>query len=206
MYERQPSEPNRYEIVDGGRETAVEPLRDSIHWGAVWGGLTTSVAVFLVLQTFLYWVGALTVRTTGSLVSTGPTNTWLSALVALVSLFFGGWMTACLMRGRTAGSCALNGFMVWTLGTLLMLVMSSFGLGMAFGAIGDAFNQYVLVGHGLGSIRPFAVVDQARAGWAFWWLVASACAAAIGGWVGAATPVGRPAPSRMPTATPHPTA
>lgn len=114
-------------------------------------------------------------------------------------------MTGCLMPGRSAGVCALNGFMVWTLGTLLMLIMSSFGLGMAFGAIGDAFNQYVLVGHGLGSIRPFANIGQTRAGWAFWWLIASACAAAIGGWVGASTPMGRPAAALPPSATPRPT-
>jgi hypothetical protein len=207
MYERQPNDTKQYEVVEGGAP-AVAPARwrDNIHWGSVWAGLTTAVAVFLLLQTLFYWLGALSIRVTGSLVSTGPTNTWLSALLALVSLFFGGWMAACCMQGETRAIGALNGFMVWTLGTLVILVMSSFGLGMAFGAIGDAFNQYVLVGHGIGSIRPFANVEQVRAGWAFWWLIASACAATLGGWVGVSTPVERPVRTLPHGATPHPTA
>jgi hypothetical protein len=111
-----------------------------------------------------------------------------TAIAGLVSFLLGGFVAArtAAVAGRPAG--LLNGFLVWALGLLLILLLSAFGIGQLFGAAGDLFGQYRAAGSPQPEgVDPRAVGQQLRdsAIPAFLGLALPAAAAAIGGLLGA---------------------
>jgi hypothetical protein len=124
--------------LDNGR-------RDRVRWGAIWAGLVTAIATFLLLSTAAVAIGAqvLDVRDTDQ---AGMAGGIVSAVIALLAFLAGGFVA-----GRTAGVVgrgygALNGFLVWGLGVVLIVALAAFGLGSLFGASGDLFAQYQQMG------------------------------------------------------------
>jgi hypothetical protein len=158
-------------------------------WGPIWAGLVTALTVFLLLAMFLYWIGALTVvpRPGGAVVG-GPNNGWITALLAVISFFVGGWLATSSTSVRYAGSGLLNGFLVWALGIVLISAFSAAGLGTIFGAAGNAIGYFMALGHTIpqGDVNAAQVVaaTRAAAGWGFLFVIVSAIAAAIGGTIG----------------------
>jgi hypothetical protein len=162
------------------------PPRDRLRWGPVWGGLLTALTAFLVLQLLMYGFGWLTLDFTGR-DATDPGDAWVSTLMALLAFFAGGWVAQATSSVRGADAGLLSGFMVWALATALILLLSTLGLGLAFGPVGSVLNQFGIVGRGdLRSLDPAAVEGAFRDGtlWAALFLLASAAAAAAGGWLG----------------------
>jgi len=183
----------------GGGSLAPE-RRDSIRWGPVWAGLITALTTFLLLQ--LLAIGA-------GLVDIGPGSQggggWVPALIGLIAFFTGGVVAGMTSAIRGAGSGLLNGFMVWALGTVLILLLSALGLGQLFGALGNVVGQ---VGPGALSsaansaqgatpnISPQEAEQAVRTGaiGAFFGLLFSALASTLGGYLGgrSSDPIGRP--------------
>jgi len=111
------------------------------------------------------------------------------------------------IRGTATG--LLNGFMVWALGTVLILLLSALGLGQLFGALGNLAGQ---VGPGALSnaansaqgaapnISPQEAEQAIRTGavGAFFGLLFSALASMLGGLLGGRSrdPIGRPTDAR----------
>ena|SRR5829696_7779431 len=174
--------------------------RDSVRWGPVWAGLITALTIFLLLQ--LLAIGA-------GLVDIGPGSQggggWVPALIGLIAFFTGGAVAGMTSAIRGAGSGLLNGFMVWALGTVLILLLSALGLGQLFGALGNVAGQ---VGPGALSsaansaqgaapnVNPQEAEQAVRTGaiGAFFGLLFSALASALGGYLGgrSSDPIGRP--------------
>ena len=110
-----------------------------------------------------------------------------SAVIALLAFLAGGFVA-----GRTSGVVgrgygALNGFLVWALGVVIILGLAAMGLGALFGAAGDLFAQY----QQMGSPQPegvdeATVIDGIRNGsiGAFLGMLAPAIAATVGGLLG----------------------
>ena len=110
---------------------------------------------------------------------------------------------------RGAGTGLLNGFLVWALGTVLILVLSALGLGQLFGPLGNVAGQL-----GPGGLRNAAGAAQANAPnvspqeaaqairtgaiGAFFGLLLSALASLLGGLIGA---VPAPQSATRPTGT-----
>ena len=163
--------------------------RDRVRWGPIWAGLITALTTFLVLELLMYALGLLTVDINpGQANSTGP---WVTAIVGLVAFFAGGWVAGATsaLRGSSVG--LLNGFLVWGLGTVLILAFSVFGAGQLFGDLGSAVSRFLALGNPnfnlqLGNIDPAQLADLVRsaAWWAFVSLAVSALACALGGWLG----------------------
>lgn len=184
---------------DDGEDLA-PARRDSVRWGPVWAGLITALTTFLLLQLLAIGIG---------LVDIGPGSQggggWVPALIGLIAFFTGGAVAGMTSAIRGAGSGLLNGFMVWALGTVLILLLSALGLGQLFGALGNVAGQ---VGPGaLGNaanaaqgaapnVSPQEAAQAVRAGaiGAFFGLLFSALASALGGYLGGRTadPIGRP--------------
>lgn len=171
-------------IVHQSTDTAMP--RDRIRWGPIWGGLIATLAIFLLLELILYGFGWLTLDFTGQ----GRTNTgapWVTAFIALVAFFIGGWVAQATSSVRGAAAGALNGFLVWALATVLILVFSALGLGLAFGPLGTVLNNFNLVGRNaaLGQTAE-QLTDTFRdtALWSALFLLLAAAAAAAGGWLG----------------------
>lgn len=166
-------------------------VRDQARWGPIWAGLLTALSVFLVIQSFLYWIGAegLHYSASGNVVATGQ-NTWISAVVGGFCFFVGGWMAARSIGDRVDISGTLNGFCVWALGVVAIVIMAGLGSGLAFGPVGVHFGSMLFFGKTAGQASAMAasggtIVEAGTAGWILLFLICSAILACIGGYIGA---------------------
>ncbi len=194
----------RYGGDRSGGEDLAPARRDSIRWGPVWAGLITALTTFLLLQLLAIGLG---------LVDVGPGSDggggWVPGLIGLVAFFTGGAVAGMTSAIRGPGSGLLNGFMVWALGTVLILLLSALGLGQLFGALGNVAGQ---VGPGALSgaaqsaqgaapnVSPQEAEQALQTGaiGAFFGLLLSALASMLGGLLGGrgSDPIGRPTDSR----------
>lgn len=170
--------------------------RDSARWGPIWAGLITAITTFLLLQLLVIGLG---------LVGIGPNSTggaWVPAILGLIAFFTGGAVAGMTSAVRGAATGFLNGFLVWALGTVLILVLSALGLGQIFGALGGVVGQLGLFGPGgvgvpsnipgvnvpnnVPNVDPAQIANAVRTGaiGAFFGLLVSAVAAALGGYLG----------------------
>ena len=189
----------------GGGSGGLAPARrDSVRWGPIWAGLITALTTFLLLQLLAIGIG---------LVDVGPGSDggggWVPALIGLVAFFTGGAVAGMTSAIRGPGSGLLNGFMVWALGTVLILLLSALGLGQLFGALGSVAGQ---VGPGALSgaansaqgAAPNVSAQEAESALrtgaigAFFGLLFSALASMVGGLLGgrSSDPIGRPTDAR----------
>jgi len=182
---------SRLQVVESTQAVRTPNLAQ---WGPIWSGLLTALTVFLVLEMFLYWIGALgVVPGPNGTVASAPSNGWVSAIVAIISFFVGGWVATSSSAVRGSGSGTLNGFLVWALGIALITLLSMAGLGAIFGAAGNAVGQVMASGHNAAAaaapavkVDPRQVIAATRdaAGWGFLFFILSAIAAAFGGMMG----------------------
>ncbi len=181
-------------------QAEIAARRDSTRWGPIWAGLITALTTFLLLQLLALGTGLLSINLDPNVVN--QTSAWVSAIIGLIAFFTGGSVAGMTSAVRGTATGLLNGFLVWALGTVLILVLSAMGLAQVFGALGNVAGQLGLV-QGLvqggtnvtnPNIDPQQVLSAVRSGslWAFFSLLISALAAAIGGWLGGRTdhPIG----------------
>ena len=188
----------------GSDEDLASARRDSIRWGPIWAGLITALTTFLLLQLLAIGLG---------LVDIGPGSDggggWVPGLIGLIAFFTGGAVAGMTSAIRGPGSGLLNGFMVWALGTVLILLLSALGLGQLFGALGNVAGQ---VGPGAVSgaaqsaqgaapnVNPQEAEQALQTGaiGAFFGLLLSALASMLGGLLGgrSSDPIGRPTDAR----------
>jgi hypothetical protein len=159
---------------------------DRVRWGAIWAGLLTAIGTFLILTTAAVAIGAQAIDSGASGDDAGMAGGIVSAVIALLAFLVGGFVA-----GKTAGVVgrgygALNGFLVWALGVVLILALAAFGLGSLFGAAGDLFGQYQQMGQPQPEADPNAVVEGIRNGsiGAFLGMLLPAIAATVGGLLG----------------------
>jgi hypothetical protein len=147
----------------------------------------TAIALFLLLSAAAVAVGAQVVSGASDADEAGLAGGIVSAVIALLAFLVGGYVAA-----RTAGVIgrgygALNGFLVWALGIVIVLALAAFGLGSLFGASGDLFAQYQQMGQPQPEgVDPDSVIEGIRNGslGAFVAMLLPALAAALGGWLG----------------------
>lgn len=170
--------------------TAGRVPRDRVSWGSIWAGLLTALGVFLLLTLLAVAVGAQSVDAGAADASTvGQNSALITGIIALVSFFTGGYVASASSAVRGRGAGLLNGFLVWALGTAIVLMLATFGLGQLFGALGTLFDRYRALGESVGntSINRDQVIANIRDSSlvAFVSLALPALAAATGGWAGA---------------------
>jgi hypothetical protein len=196
-------------VKQGQQATEVVVPRDSSRWGPIWAGLITALTTFLLLELLAFGTGILTPNFVA-----GPDATasaWVSAIIGLVAFFTGGSVAGMTSAMRGPAAEALNGFLVWALGSVLILVLSALGLGQLFGALGSLVGQFGLVGQALGQggavnvpegglnlpqgINPQQYLDTVKstAFWGFVSLAVAAAVSALGGYLGGRTsePIGK---------------
>jgi len=185
------------DVGRGADDVAFVGRRDSARWGPIWAGLITALTTFLLLELLALGTGLLSVNLDPN--SANQASGWVSAIIGLVAFFTGGSVAGMTSAVRGASTGLLNGFLVWALGTVLMLVLSALGLGQVFGAIGNLVGQLnLLAGGSLNvpgvNVDPQQVIGALRTGAlvGFFSLLLSAVAAALGGWLGGRTdtPIG----------------
>ena len=107
--------------------TNVVVPRDKVRWGPIWAGLLTALGTFLLLSLLALAIGAQTVNTGAADAETASVGSGIAtAIIGLLSFFLGGWVAARSATIRDRGSGLLNGFLVWALGTALILALTAF--------------------------------------------------------------------------------
>src|SRR3954454_13719078 len=174
--------------------SALLAARDSVRWGPIVAGLVTALTTFLLLSLLAVGIGL-----TAADPASGSTDTQTlgigsaitGAIIGLVSFFIGGLVAArtAAAVGRPAG--ALNGFLVWALGVIVILALGALGLSSILGAAGNIIGQTGVPDVNAPSVDPAAAATTLRnsALGAFISLAIPALAATLGGAVGVASEV-----------------
>jgi hypothetical protein len=153
------------------------PLR----WGPIWAGALTALGVFLLLSLLAIAVGVQAAPGTDE--DLGAIASIVTSIIALVSFFIGGFVAA--WSAEVAGNARglLNGFLVWALWLVLILLLAAFGASTIFGAATELFGQIAVPQPG---VEPNEVISGLRQGaWgSLLALALTAAAAALGGVVG----------------------
>src|ERR687896_2233904 len=149
-----------------------------LRWGPIWAGLLTALGLFTLLTLLAVAVGLQ--ATPGADEDPGVVGGIVTGIIALVAFFVGGFVAAWAADLSHPGRSLLNGFLVWALWLVLLLLIAAFGAGQIFGIAGDLF----------GPVRvdaPEVDVRTLRDGaWSSLLALAlTAAAAALGGVVGA---------------------
>lgn len=160
--------------------------RDSARWGPVWAGLITTLTTFLLLQLLAIGIG---------LAGIGPSSTggaWVSAIIGIIAFFIGGLVAGMTSSVRGVVPGLLNGFLVWALGTVLILALSALGVGQIFGALGNVVGQVGVLqniqngGVNAPNVNASQIASDVRTGalGAFFGLVVAAISSMVGGFLG----------------------
>lgn len=168
----------------------VDPGPRALTWGPIWAGVLTAFGLF-VLFSLLALAGGLALVEFGEPAAGGgdvPVDliaTIITGLFLVIAFFAGGFVASWSAWERDEGRGLLNGFLVWALAIVLLLVFSALGLGQWLGAAGQAFGD---------QFRPGALpdVDPEQLGRAFetaawetvFAIVLAMAAAILGGLVG----------------------
>ena len=165
----------------------IVPARDAVRWGPIWAGLVVALSSFLLLSLVAIVIGFQVVDTGDVTAQAAQTGAIITGVLVLFAFLIGGFVAGrtSAVPGRGAG--LLNGFLVWALGLVLIVVLTLVGLGEIFGAVGDFFAQLRALGAAAEDIDREAVVRTLRntSVIALASMALPALAAAIGGWAGA---------------------
>ena len=169
------------------QQTQVIAPRDFVRWGPVLAGLVVAFTLFLLMSVLLVAVGLQSIRVGDpNIDEAAGTGAIITAIIALLSFLIGGFVAGrtAAVEGRWAG--LLNGFLVWGLGLLLLILLAGMGLGGLLGASGDLFQQYRSAGSPQPEVEAGDILQAIRDSSlpAFLSLALPAAAAAIGGWLG----------------------
>ena len=174
--------------------SALLAARDSVRWGPIVAGLVTALTTFLLLSLLAVGIGITAVdsaRGTTDTSTLGIGSAITGAVIGLVSFFIGGLVAARTSAavGRPAG--ALNGFLVWALGVIVILALGALGLSSILGAAGNIIGQTGVPSVDAPTVDAATAADTLRnsALGAFISLAIPALAATIGGAVGVASSV-----------------
>ena len=172
------------------QQTQIVAPRDRVRWGPIWAGLLTALGTFLLLSLLATAIGAQTFNTgAANTTQTGIGTAVATAIIGLLSFLLGGFVAArsAAVRGRLNG--LLNGWLVWALGTLLILGLAAFGLGQLFGLADDVIGRTGIPNPNQANVNPRDVASNVRnsALGGFLSLALPALASSIGGLLGART-------------------
>jgi hypothetical protein len=193
---RQTSNPGTYRPTwsTDAEASALLAARDSVRWGPIVAGLVTALTTFLLLSLLAVGIGLTAADPAGGSTDTqtlGIGSAITGAVIGLVSFFLGGLVAArtAATVGRPAG--ALNGFLVWALGVIVILALGALGLSTILGAAGNIIGQTGVPDVNAPSVDPAAAATTLRnsALGAFISLAIPALAATLGGAVGVASEV-----------------
>lgn len=121
---------------------------DLLNWGAIWAGLLSAFAVFVLLSLAAVAAG-LSAAPIGE-----PADPALGAQIAgiltglfmVIAFFVGGFVTAWSARMADPEPAILHGFLLWALWMVLLLLFVGLGAGSALGLAAQVFGEQFAAG------------------------------------------------------------
>ncbi|CAN5836179.1 hypothetical protein BH24CHL6_BH24CHL6_15590 [soil metagenome] len=167
------------------REAAASAIaRDPISWGPIWAGVLTAFGLFFLFSLIALAAGLALVEFNGAPGAGEDVPIDIIAMIVtglfVVTAFFAGGFVGSWSSGLVdEGRAILNGFLVWALAIVLLLVFASLGVGQVFGAAGQIFAQQFTPG-ALPDVDPQTMVRAFQeAAWQTLFAIVLAMAAAI---------------------------
>jgi hypothetical protein len=170
-------------VADSPVMAATPADLQQLRWGPIWAGVFMALGVFFLLS--------LAAIATGLQAAPGAPEEDLgivaiiaTSAIALVSFFLGGFVSSWSAGLGDPGRALLNGFLVWTLWLVIVVVMAALGFGAIVGAMGDLFGEVAISDP---DVDPAELVDILRSS-AWQTLLAlglTAAASTLGGAIGA---------------------
>jgi len=164
----------------------------SLTWGPIWAGVLTAFGLFMLFSLIALAAGLALVEFGQPGAGNGdvPVDliaTIITGLFMLVAFFAGGFVASWSANDTDESRGLLNGFLVWALALVLLLVFASLGLGQWLGAAGSIFAGQFTPGTVIPPDTDLEQVGQAfeAAAWQTVLAIVLAMAAAVlGGLVG----------------------
>ena len=155
-----------FESRRGALTVSSTPVR-GVSWSSILAGVTTAIAVQLLLNLLGMGVGAATInpqqgQQPGQGLAVGAA-VWF-VLSSIISLFVGGWVAARLSGTPNKKDGALHGFVTWALASLLLFYLLSTAIGSLVGGATSVLGQTAsLAARGAAVVTPAAtnVIAQA---------------------------------------------
>jgi hypothetical protein len=125
-------------------DEGILPVRNRVQWGPIIAGLVGALTIFVLLTILGIGIGASVLDPNRPADDVGIWATIWGALTIIVAFFAGGWVAAktAAVGGEFGGM--MNGLLVGAAGILLVIWLTSTGLGNLFGMlssnIGDIAN------------------------------------------------------------------
>ncbi|HWH23262.1 MAG TPA: hypothetical protein VNW68_00040 [Candidatus Limnocylindria bacterium] len=161
-----------------------------LRWGPIWAGVLTAFGL-LFLFSLIALAGGLAVVEFNGQPTAGRDWGWIATIITgallVVAFFAGGFVSSWAGWEADEGLGLLNGFLVWALALVLLLLFAALGIGQAFGAAGQLFAGQFAPGQVLPpDVDPQQVADAfGDAAWQTLFAIVLALAAAVlGGLVG----------------------
>jgi hypothetical protein len=134
------TDPTRGPDVAVQRDVAVvAPAADAgaraLRWGPIVAGLLTALGVFILLSLLAIGLGLGTAQGQDETM----VATIVGSIIALASFFLGGFVAAWSDNALDNRRGALDGFLVWALWLLVVLLGGALGIGALFGDVGGLF-------------------------------------------------------------------
>lgn len=204
----EPAFDRRVGVVEQHQKVEAVAPRDSARWGAIWAGLIATLATFVLLELLAFGIGIL--GTVAESPDAGGFSAWVTAIIGVIAFFTGGSVAGMTSVIRGAAPGIVNGLLVWGLAVVLIVLLSSLGVGQLFGALGNVVGQFGAISQLTGAggslnvpegglnlpqgVSPSQYVDAIRgvAFGAFVSLLVAALVSALGGFLGGRTnkPIG----------------
>lgn len=114
-----------------------EPVKNRVQWGPIIAGLVSALTLFLLLTVLGIALGASVLDPANAGDEVGTWAALWGAITALLSFLAGGWVAAKTSAVGGSFGGLMNGLMVGAAGVILIVYLTTTGLGNLFGTIGS---------------------------------------------------------------------
>jgi len=166
-------------------ESGTIPDQTSLKWGPIWAGLLTALGLFILMTLAAIAVG-LQAAPGADEGDAAMVAGIVTGLIALVAFFIGGFVSSWSAELTDNKRSLLNGFLVWALFLMLLLILAAFGAGSIFGAATNLLGDVSVNVPDVNVTPEDAIAGARESAWgSLLALALTAAAAALGGVVGA---------------------
>lgn len=150
--------------VHDNHDDLLAPRKNRVQWGPIIAGLISAITIFLLLTVLGIGIGASVLDPNNAGDNAGTFSAIWGAISAILAFFVGGWIAAktAAVGGEFGG--LMNGVMVGAAGLVLIIYLTSTGLGNLFGTlssnVGDIINATATVAQEEG-VSPEEAQDEA---------------------------------------------
>jgi len=164
--------------------TGTEPDRTQLKWGPIWAGLLTALGLFVLMTLAAIAVGLQAAPGADEGAAAAVAGI-VTGVIALVAFFIGGFVASWSANLSDNGRSLLNGFLVWALFLVLLMILAAFGAGSIFGAATNLLGEVAVSVPDVDVTPDEALAGARESAWASLLVLAlTAAAAALGGVVG----------------------